>query len=193
MFSLPDWAFYPISAAIVAGMVAGALSLGDTTHRTPEEILAQGLTYEGDTLNVATTGNGLTATLLTDGDETYLRIEAARGPLDGMQSAGAFFPLTPDEREALQGHRVRVSVDVRASHENPARGVRLSFFVPRIGQSSWQRYEVGSEFERIEFDATPPGCVWSFGYIGLWPDWDYEANAIDVREVRLTALEPLDC
>lgn len=113
MYSLPDWAFYPLAAAVAGGMIAGALAFGDTPRRTPEQIRAEGLVYEGDTLNALITGNGLEALFLTEGQTPFMRISAARGPFDGMQSAGAFYALSPDELEALQGHRVRLTFRVR--------------------------------------------------------------------------------
>lgn len=193
MFSLPDWAFYPLAAIVAGSMVAGALAFGDATQRTPEQIRAEGLVYEGDTLNVIATGNGLEASVLTDGDTAFLRISAARGPFDGMQSAGAFFALSPDELEALQGHRVRLTFQVRSGGEQPAEGVRLNFFLPGIGQDGWTRHPVGAHFEDITFDVSPPACQWDYGYIGIWPDWDFERNTIEVRRVELTALEEIAC
>jgi hypothetical protein len=193
MFSLPDWAFYPLAAAVTGGMVAGALAFGDATQRTPEQIRAEGMVYEGDTLNALTTGNGLEASVLIEGDTSFLRITAARGPFDGMQSAGAFFALSPDELEALQGHRIRLSFDVRAGGDQPAEGVRFNLFLPGIGQNGWTRYPVGEDFETVTFDISPPTCVWDHGYIGIWPDWDFERNTIDLRRVELTALEEIEC
>lgn len=193
MISLPDWAFYPIAAALAAGMVAGALSFGETTQRSPEEIRAQGLVYEGETLAGVVTGNGLTADLLTQGQDIFLQIDAERGPLDGIQSAGAFFALTPGELDALEGSRIRITVEARQAETQPAEGVRVAFFIPGIGQDSWQRYALDGDFRAIEFDVSPATCNWDYGYIGIWPDWDYEHNTIEVRSVRLTALEPLEC
>ena len=79
MFSLPDWAFYPIAALVTGGMVAGALAFGDSAKRTPEQIQAEGLVYEGDTLNAIGTGNGLEATFLTEGQTAFVRVAASRG------------------------------------------------------------------------------------------------------------------
>lgn len=193
MFSLPDWAFYPISAIVAGGMIAGALAFGDVSRRTPEQIRAEGLVYEGDTLNAVATGNGLEAALLADGDNAFLRISAARGPFDGMQSAGAFFALSPDELEALEGHRVRVTVRARSADEQPAEGVRFNLFLPGIGQDGWTRHTLGEDFEDITFDISPPTCSWDYGYIGIWPDWDFERNTVDIRRVELVALEEIEC
>lgn len=193
MISLPDWAFYPIAVTVAVGMVAGALSLDSTTRRTPEEIRAEGLSYNGDQLAEVVTGNGLTATLVAEGNAPFLKISATRAPLDGIQSAGAFFALSPEELAALQGHHLRVAIEVRQAQDRPADGVRLTFFVPDVGQDSWRRFEIDDDFERLEFDFVPSGCSWGYGYIGIWPDWDEERNTVDVRSIRLTALEPLEC
>jgi hypothetical protein len=193
MISLPDWVFYPFAALVCGGMIAGALSLGETVRRTPEEIRTEGLTFEGDQLNAVTTGNGLTATLLSQGDDIYLQIFAERGPLDGIQSAGAFFALSPEELQALSGHRVRLTVRARATGERAAEGLRVNFFTPGVGQEAWQRFEVTDEYSDIVVDMVPPECSWSFGYVGLWPDWSSDADTVDIARVDLTALEPLDC
>lgn len=193
MFSLPDWAFYPIAALVTGGMVAGALAFGDSTKRTPEQIQAEGLVYEGDTLNAIGTGNGLEATFLTEGQTAFVRIAASRGPLDGMQSAGAFFALAPNELEALQGHRLRLTFRVRAAGDQPAEGVRFNVFLPGIGQDGWERHAVGDDYQNITFDVSPPTCVWDHGYIGIWPDWDFERNTIDLQRAELIALEEIEC
>lgn len=193
MFSLPDWAFYPLAAAVTGGMIAGALAFGDVSQRTPEQIRAEGLVYEGDTLGVVATGNGLEASLLTDGATSFLRISAARGPFDGMQSAGAFFAMAPAELEALQGHRVRVTIRARGADEHPAEGVRFNLFLPGIGQDGWTRHPLGGDFQDITFDVSPPACSWDYGYIGIWPDWDFERNTVDVGRVELIALEEIEC
>lgn len=49
------------------------------------------------------------------------------------------------------------------------------------------------DFEDITFDISPPTCNWDHGYIGIWPDWDYERNTVDVQRVELVALETIEC
>ena len=191
MYSLPDWAFYPIAALAAAGMVAGALSYGDNSVRSREEILTDGILFEGDSLNAITTGNGLTAQILLEGDETFARIDAVRGPFEGIQSAGAVFTLSPAELDAIQGRRVRLRFTVRSAAEYGAPGVRLNFFVAGIGQSAGEHVETGERFETFTLEAASPECSWEFGYIGLWPDWGFERNTIDLERVELTALERL--
>ncbi|WP_339739636.1 hypothetical protein [uncultured Maricaulis sp.] len=194
MYSLPDWAFYPIAALAVAGMVAGALSYGDNSERSPEEILTDGILFEGDSLNAITTGNGLSARILREGEETFARIDAVRGPFDGMQSAGAFFALSPGELDAIQGRRVRLRFTVRSAPEFGAPGIRLNFFVPGFGQDSGEHVEISERFETFTLEAASPECSWEFGYIGMWPDWDFEHNTVDLERVELTALDRLpDC
>ncbi|WP_291841574.1 hypothetical protein [Maricaulis sp.] len=193
MLSLPDWAFYPLATAAAAGMIALAVSFGESDHRAPEEILAEGLVYDGPGLAALQTGNGLTAEFLTENGEAFVRISAARGPFDGIQSAGAFFTLTPEEREALQGHRVRIRFNLRQADVQPAEATRLAFLIPGLGQDSWQRMPVGEDFAPIELDIEPPSCVWTVGFIGLWPDWTTDRNTIDLESVELMALEPVTC
>ncbi len=193
MFSLPDWAFYPIAAAACAAMIGGALSFGESTHRAPEQIRTEGLTYEGDSLTGITTGNGLSVEYLAEGDTQFLRIQAERGPLDGIQSAGAFFALSPQELTALSGYRLRITVRARQAGTQPAEGLRLNFFIPGIGQGSWRRETLSDEFSDIVFDVVADTCDWDYGYIGLWPDWSFETNRVDVARIDLIALEPLNC
>jgi hypothetical protein len=189
MFSLPDWAFYPIAALAVTAMVGGALSYGDNSLRSREEILTDGVVFEGDSLNAITLGNGLSAQILRDGEETYARIDAVRGPFDGMQSAGAFFALSPAELEAIQGRRVRVRFTVRSAPEFGAAGVRLNLFVPGVGQNAGRQQALSPEFESYTLEINPPSCVWEFGFLGVWPDWAFEHNTIDLERVELTPLD----
>lgn len=189
MYSLPDWAFYPIAALAAAAMVGGALSYGDNSTRSPEEILTDGIVFEGENLNAITVGNGLTAQVLTDGGETFVRIDAVRGPFEGIQSAGAFFALSPDELAAIQGRRLRLRFTVRSAPEFGAEGVRLNLFIPGVGQNAGSHVEIGPDFESQTLEINPPTCSWEFGFIGLWPDWEFERNTVDLERVELSALD----
>ncbi len=193
MFSLPDWAFFPLAGAVIAGMIAGALSLGDSGYRSSEQIIAEGVRWEGAALQAITTGNGLEATFLIEGITPIVRISASRGPLDGPQSAGAFFTLSPQEIEALQGHTIEVRYWARRAADAGAIGTRLNLFTVGIGQNSWQRIEVSNDFEEFQIVVTPPVCEWGYGYVGVWPDWDLQASTIDLRAIEVRAREKADC
>lgn len=193
MFSLPDWAFFPLAGAVIAGMIAGALSLGDTGYRSSEQIIAEGVRFDDVQLEAITTGNGLEAGFLIEGQTRIVRITASRGPLDGPQSAGAFYTLLPQEIEALQGHSLEVRFWARSSADNGAEAMRVSLFTRGIGQDSWRRMPVGSEFEEISFSVTPPTCDWTYGYVGAWPDWEFEADTIELRAVEVRALDAVEC
>lgn len=193
MFSLPDWAFFPLAGAVIAGMIAGALSLGDSGYRSSEQIIAEGVSFDGVQLEAITTGNGLDAGFLIEGQTRIVRITASRGPLDGPQSAGAFYTLLPQEIEALQGYSLQVTYWARSSADQGAEAARFNFFAPGIGQGSWQRVELGPEFEAVSITVTPPSCDWNFGYIGVWPDWEYQADTIELRAVEVRALEAVAC
>jgi hypothetical protein len=193
MYSLPDWAFYPLAAVLIGGMVFGALSGADNTTRTNEDILTNGVVFEGSQLNGITLGNGLDADVLVENEREFARISAVRGPLDGPQSAGAFYTLTPHEIETLQGRVVRVTFTIRSSVENGAAGANLAFFVAGIGQDAWQRQTITAEFADYSMTITPPSCDWNYGYLGLWPDWTVGTNTIDVERVEIQVLESHSC
>lgn len=191
--SLPDWAFFPLSALVIAAMVYSALQFGSNSQRSTEEIQAEGIVIEGDQLQGLVTGPGLAATFLDDGNQTIARIIADRGPLDGAQSAGAFITLAPNELEALQGFNLTVRYHVRPSPTDGAAGMRTAFFVPGMSQSDWQYSTLDNDFQDIEFELTPPGCAWDFGWAGMWPDWDNGGNSIDVVRIEIIAGAPADC
>ena len=193
MLSLPDWAFYPIATATAAGMIAAAMSFGNVAHRTPEEIRAEGLIYEGERLAAMTLGNGLTVEFLTEDGSQFARIAAARGPLDGLQSAGAFFTLSPDEIEAFQGHRLRVTYTLRATPEQGAEQTLLNVFMPERGQATWVSQATRENYESLTIELSPARCELGFAYVSLWPDWRAQRNQVDLQRVELTALEPLPC
>jgi len=193
MFSLPDWAFYPIASLLVGGMIFGALSGGDTTTRTPEDILENGVVYDDVMLNSITLGNGLNANVMIENDQEFVRIDAVRGPFDGPQSAGAFFTLSPQEIETLQGHAIQVTYNIRSSPENGATNANFSFFVPGIGQSSWQNTSLTPQFSEFSIIIAPPSCEWDWGFIGIWPNWATNANSVDVQSVKIEVLESAEC
>ncbi|MBO6796531.1 hypothetical protein [Maricaulis sp.] len=191
--SLPDWAFFPLSALVIAAMVYSALQFGSDSQRSTEEILAEGIVVEGDLLQGIVTGPGLAATFLDDGNRTIARIIADRGPLDGPQSAGAFITLAPNELEALQGYNLTIRYRVRRSPTDGAAGLRTAFFVPGMSQNDWQYTEVDGAFQDVDFQLTPPACAWDFGWAGMWPDWDDGGNSIDVVRIEVIVGAPADC
>ncbi|WP_417486186.1 hypothetical protein [Maricaulis sp.] len=193
MPSLPDWAFYPTAAAVVAAMIAAATSFGDTNHRTPEEIRAEGITFSGDRLPMLTTGNGLTVEFLSEDGIQFARIMAARGPLDGIQSAGAFFTLSEDEIEALEGHRLRMTYVVRSSAEDGAEQMLTNLFIPGRSQSQWETNALEPDFTALTVEISPTRCDWEYAYVSVWPDWNNVRNQVDLQRVDVTVLEPISC
>ena len=191
--SLPDWAFLPLSALTIAGMIYGALQFGSNNLRSFEEIRTEGVLIEGDMLQGMVTGPGLAATFLDDRGTTIARVTAVRGPLDGTQSAGAFFALSPNELAALQGHSLSVRMTVRSAATDGADRIRATVFVPGMSQSDWQEYPVSSNFEEVSFILIPPSCIWDYGYAGMWPDWQSGANTIEVARVSIEVHEAQDC
>lgn len=192
MYSLNDWVFYPLAGVVIAGMVAGALAGQKPEQRTPEEILDSGVTFEGQSLFSITLGNGLDAQFISEGEQTYVSITAARGPLDGIQSAGAFYTLTPQELEVLQGQRLRVSYSARRGRESGASNSRINLFIPGRGQGDWFESAVSNDFETIELEVTPVSCEWAFGFIGIWPDWAADQDTIEVNRVSIMPLGPAE-
>ena len=193
MLSLPDWAFYPIATATAAGMIAAAMSFGDTDHRTSDEIRAEGSFISGEALAGLTTGGGLTAEFLEEDGVRFVRVTAARGPLDGMQSAGAFFTMSPEELEAFQGHRLRISFQIRASAAQGADSALLNLFTPDRGQGAWLPVDVTGSFATYELDVQSSACAWPQAFIAIWPDWPGNSNSIDLQSVSVTALEASPC
>jgi len=193
MISLPDWAFYPLAAAVIGAGVFAAINARGNEFRSQEDILEAGLVYEGADLNAITLGNGLEATLLEHVDGTFIRIAAVRGPLDGPRSAGAFYTLSPDEISALQGHNLQITFRIRTADENGANTTRLTFFTQGISQESWREQELHTDFANYTITVTPPHCTWDYAFIGLWPDWNVSANSIDVERVSLEVVEASEC
>lgn len=191
--SLPDWAFFPLSALVIATMVYSALQFGSDTQRSTEEIQAEGIVIEGDLLQGLVTGPGLVASFLDDGGTTIARITASRGPLDGQQSAGVFYALAPHELEALQGFDLTIRYHIRRPPADTANGLRTAFFVPGMSQGDWRHSEVTRDRATVDFELSPPSCAWDFGWAALWPDWDNGANTIDLERIEIIVNAPADC
>ena len=188
--SLPDWAFYPIAALVIGGMIGVALSAGDTVTVSAEDLLESGRVYEGQELGALATGNGLNVQMMGENDAVFARVSADRGQFDGLQSAGAFFVLNDMEREAFQGHSIRMRLIARSAGANGAEGTHVNLFLPGRSQADWQRIELSGDYQTYDLDVSVPACEWEFGFVSLWPDWDEGANAIDVERIEISVLEP---
>lgn len=192
--SLPDWAFFTLTPALVIGMIWLALSVGgDRRPLTVEEIRAQGLVFEGAALQAITTGPGLTAQHLAEGERSFVRINAVRGPFDGTQSAGAFFALDERELDALQGYELEMQIILRRPPVDGADTALVNIFLPDRGHDQWQTVELEQDFTTISLTARSALCDWRLAYLGVWPAWDEGANSVDLESVAVRAIGPTTC
>lgn len=191
--SLPDWAFYPVIALVIGGLITVAFNLGERRIvLSPEEIRENGIIFEGDQFLALAVGPGLTSEYLVEGDRSFARILADRGPLDGIQSAGVFFALDDRQLEALQGHDVEIHAVLRSGGELGADGARVNLFLPGRGQTAWHRFALSDTFETYTLPVSVRACEWTIGMLGVWPDWDTTARVVDVERLEIQVTGPSD-
>lgn len=194
--SLPDLFFFPLAALIAAGLIGSALLMGeDERPLQADEIREFGFVYEGQALQGLTTGPGLTAAYLTEGEREFVRITASRGPHEGVPHGGAFFALNPNQIEAFAGHSLTITARMRSPSSDGAATVEMNLFAGGRNQTNWETFELDGEFTDTIFQVSPPTCEWEQrrSLVSFWPASDAGANTIDLEHVSISIDEAQDC
>jgi hypothetical protein len=192
-----DYIFYPLMAVLASAAIAIPLVITGADRIVVEaDIREDGIVISGERLQFLAAGEGVSTELLRDQDNRLLaRITAdsRRGSPNLTPSAGVFDALRPYELEAIAGFDLEVTYTLKPSAEAGATGVHLGFFEDGRGQSYWvpQTLADGTETYVIAVDA--PYCNPTFGFAGLWPFFEEDANSVDLYEIHIAITAAADC
>jgi hypothetical protein len=192
-----DYIFYPLMAVLAGAAIAIPLVVeGSDRIGVEADIRENGIVISGERLQFLAAGEGVSTQLLRDQDNRLLaRITAdsQRGSPNLTPSAGVFDALRPYELEAISGFDLRVTYTLRASPESPAANIDLGFFQDGLGQSYWTAHVLTGGTDDYALTVDAPYCNPTFGWAGLWPASETNANSVDLYEIRIEIGSDADC
>ena len=176
------WLFYPLMAALVAGLVAFAWTRGERAiPLTVEQVRAQGYVLEGEDLAYLTASPGTEVVV----GEGLARARMVDDRASSPPSAGVFATLIPVHEAAFGGREIEVEWRLRRP-DGPGR-VEVGYFTIGAGDSGWREVEVDEAWTDASFRFAPRAPVEEgFDYVGLWPGvGEPDGSAIEIERVTV--------
>lgn len=193
---LPDRLFYPLALLMIAGLIAGALSLGGRAALTEEQIIAEGWEVSGEALQSLTVSPGSDLlfragdTLRAD-EPAYVTLSQFRAYDDGPASIGVFATLSADYEQAFAGKLLRVTVRARSSGADPLETLHAAYYPMEANSSRWRDFPLTPEWQDHTFFFKPPiiDAPPNVDLMAIFPGWMGERKTMDVASIRV-AVEP---
>lgn len=188
---MSDKVFFPLALLVAVAMVAAALMIGrDTTPRGPLGGAATGdyaiIPIEGDDF-MRIEGLAFGAySLINQGVMTLST--GPRGQPDEV-NLGPHFKLAADIEAVFSGQKVRIFIEARTAS---GADLEANYDTGQQGQSGWQRFDLGEEFQEFRFDYNVPiraeGAESGFDYLGLRPVGDRLPAIVEIRKIEFRRL-----
>ena len=189
---LRDLYFYPLALMVIAAVIGAALMSGEHETLSPQDILEQGYSAEGQGLSrlVASPGTNYEFVSEKGSQPAYVIMwtDIARANIGG--SAGVFAPLGPDYERAFGGQDLRMTITARQSAANPLTEFDMGYFTATVGDSAWQRRALTPDWQdySFTFSPNPPRGEADIDYFGIWPGEAGSGQRMDVSKMRIEVL-----
>lgn len=184
---MKDWFFYPIAIALIAGMVAYAMSF--STVQTSDGPLSDVVLMEGRGLQTLFAAEGTAFSIAGDvnNPSAYAVLSAHVSRANAPKSAGVFFTLGPEYEKKFASQNLRITVHARKGRSNPLNTFEFAYFTVGAGDSGWKEFALDNEFQDISFEFTPKLPVGDPGndFVGIWPDKDGRSRTMDVKWIKV--------
>ncbi len=196
MPSPPDIVFYPLAAALAAGLTIVALGAG--AARLPTGPMGAGRT---DAAVLAVEGRDLARFVAGPRDVVELR-SAPGQPLllrvTGVrrESAAATptqtanLRLAPDLEAAYGGKAVRITITARAAADAPAPFFKAGYAAAAGADSGWTEFPLTDAFQDYAFEYRPPQANLDdlgLDFVGIMPDPSGGGGAVEIRKIVFDA------
>lgn len=192
-----DYIFYPLMVILAAAAIAIPLAItGADRIGVATDIRENGIIISGERLQYLAAGEGVSTQLLRDEDNrlfAQITADTERGNPNLTASAGVFDALRPYELDAIAGFDLHVTYTLRPSSIAPAETVDLGFFEDGLGQSYWTSHVLENRNTSYSIDVEAPFCNPTFGFAGLWPSAEANANGVDLYEIHIEIGADANC
>ncbi len=184
-----DRMFFGVSLAVAAGIVAIALSFGESPKLVIQEICENGYELKGDDLNrlVQVDGTNLGFVQATANDPAHMVMDAPISRDLATPSAGVFMPITEAYGEIFKGKKIKLTVRSREHLTVPLDQFDVGFFSFELGTSGWKTFTLSDDFEDHSFDMNLKNHdgELDLSYFGIWPGVKGEGLKMDVSSMRV--------
>lgn len=185
-FSLPDWAFFSLIAALAAGLVA--LGLVIRPAGTDPALNEERLEYRGPALANFIAGPGTQVAFVPDYPGGPVARMGSTASIAARNSAGVGLVVPAEFEARVPGQRIRVEAELRRIDET-LEATGLAYYTTNNGDSGVYEIPVTDQFETVGFEWTvPEGEPNGREWVGFWPDLEGRGRQILVRRVSVEIL-----
>ena len=184
---MKDWLFYPLMIALVAGMIAYALSLAKYEEVDGEA----GLVIEGRALSPLYAAPGTSYSMAGDNVNpfAYAVLSAHVSRANAPSSAGVFLTLGPNDKKVFSNKNLRVTINARQGRANPLDSFEFRYFGKGAG-NRWRPFELTREFSEYSFDFKSGNADLKVSdYVGIWPDTAGRGRTMDVKWLKVEIID----
>lgn len=184
--SMPDWAFFPVMAAVAAGLVMLGLSIRPAG--TEPLLTETRLEFRGPALANFIAAPGTQVFFVPDYPGGPVARMSATASVEARNSAGVAL-VVPGEFEArVPGQRIRVEAELRRV-DDTLESTGLAYYTTNNGDSGVRELPVTDQFETVGFEwSVPEGEPNGREWVGFWPDLEGRGRQILVRRLSIEIL-----
>ena len=148
------------------------------------------ITVEGEQLNRLIKQDEIETTLTTTETGTTLIVRPVDALFPNAADAGPHFRLAPDIEVAFSAQSLLITLRARATPQNGAPGVEMNYLAGPEGQSGWQRFELGPDFQDYSFVYKTPEASQDRGvdFLGIRPVVEGQASGIEIESLSFQNL-----
>lgn len=191
-----DRYFYPLAIVVIVGIVIYALLPGRSgaMRKSDQEILNSGYHLSGAELRRLTAADGTVINFRSDDAGNVSSaillssIPVERAPL----SAGVFATLGNDYERMFGGRELKISVNARAGNLQPLERFKFGYFTAGAGDSGWNEFTLGPEYEEFNFRYSPkrPTETAGYDYVGIWPGDKGDRHTMEIDSLKIEIVRP---
>jgi len=190
-YSLPDWAFLPLSALAGAGLVYAAMSF---RPGFVEPVYSEtGFEMRGLALQGLIPGPGTRYELITENFDTPIARLSATASFEssGQMSAGVGVALSPDWEAQVVGRMLRVEVDAKPADGSEVDQIRVGYFTTGFGDSGRIPVALDEDWQTVGICFQVPETAEPNNNesMGVWPGDIGNGEGVLIRAYKIT-IEP---
>lgn len=188
---MKDRYFFPLAMLVIAGILALAILPGKRAKGpTPDEMRANGIMIEGQSLQRLVASPATLVNFTTDGvSGKMIAVLSTNIPRKmAVPSAGVFAAIPPAYKSVFSGQRLKITIVARKGSLKPLQEFDASYFQTSGPQSGWKSFELTPTFkEYIYYYAPKPinDKKPSIDYAGIWPGTAGHGETMDVKSISI--------